>query len=213
MKRLSMSLIAALGVMLMLIGPSATFAHGARHPHHAAIKRRHRRARSRLERFGSTTTTTTTTSTTPATTTTTSTTSTQTTETSTSTTTSSAPAPAGTVASFANGVLTLTLADHSTVSGTVNADTEIECRSASGDEGQGDGPGDDNSSDPSSGGATHDVARVADHGDAGGDGGPGQPSPAATCTSADLVSGADVGEAELRVGPAGAIWTQIDLIR
>ena len=32
MKRLSMSLIAALGVMLMLIGPSATFAHGARHP-------------------------------------------------------------------------------------------------------------------------------------------------------------------------------------
>src|SRR5689334_12811000 len=48
-------------------------------------------------------------------------------------TTSSVPQgePAGKVASFENGVLTITLADKSTVSGKVTEDTRLECTSAS----------------------------------------------------------------------------------
>lgn len=122
---------------------------------------------------------------------------------------------AGTVASFTNGVLTITLTDGSTVSGKVTEQTEIHCQSATAG-GQGEDQGDDNGNDESSSTTT---ARMSSHdgqgGESGQDGGgdhqgnEGQQS----CTSAALVPGAVVREAELSVGSGGSIWHQIDLIQ
>lgn len=125
---------------------------------------------------------------------------------------------AGTIASFSNGTLTITLTDGSTVSGKVTEGTEIECHavmaSAAGDDGQ-DQHGDGN---VSGGEAGHD-----DHSNAGSDDGqPGDVSgqdesddgvqgEAEHCTAAALVPGAVVREAELSVSSAGSIWQKVEL--
>jgi hypothetical protein len=108
---------------------------------------------------------------------------------------------AGTVASFSNGVLTLTLNDGSMVSGQVTDATEVKCegaepqemehsRHADGDHGGGSNGGDDNGNDDDQGE------------DAQG---------AAMCSSANLVPGAIVQDAELRISGPGAIWREVEL--
>lgn len=122
---------------------------------------------------------------------------------------------AGTIASFTNGTLTITLKDGSTVSGKVTEATEIECRAAMasaasdghGDQGdQGDDHGDGGQSNSGPGEDEQDDVSGHDDGD---DDAPQQP--AASCTSAALVSGAVVREAELRVSSAGAVWQKVEL--
>jgi hypothetical protein len=128
-------------------------------------------------------------------------------------------ASAGTVASFTNGVLTITLASGSTVSGKVDGRTELECRtpapSASmADHGQ--GGGDNNKGDDGDNNGDN------DNGDENGrdDGGPSNQGPSGDghqnesppgCTTAALVSGAVVHEAELRLTSAGSVWEKVEL--
>jgi hypothetical protein len=129
------------------------------------------------------------------------------------------PETAGTVASFTGGVLTITLKDGSTVSGKVTESTELRCQSGAPPTEASD---DDQNGDEASGGNGDDGAPqggplAGTHGDdmsGGGDGGDGgaagQPS---TCTTAALVPGAVVAEAELSVGgSSGAVWDHVDLI-
>lgn len=104
---------------------------------------------------------------------------------------------AGTIASFEGGVLKITLADGTTVSGKVTETTEIQCGCPGHDGGQGD--------DQGPGGFQHD-----DHGDFHGDdenvdGGQG------SCGVSSLVAGATVTEAELSIGGAGAVWEKVEL--
>ena len=139
------------------------------------------------------------------------------------TTTPTPPTPknAGTVTSYTNGVLTLTLSDNSTVSGKVTNETRIRCVKAApttpptsepGAQGPGDdnGPGDDRNhgdmswhhGDNGQGGWQH-----------GGDGGPGADEPEPPCDSSSLVPGAVVRAAELRIGPAGTEFECVLLVR
>jgi hypothetical protein len=138
----------------------------------------------------------------------------------------SAPVPtpvaaerAGTIASFTDGTLTITLNDGASVSGKVTPRTEIECRSTlasaadHGDggrgeengggsgEGSGSGPGEEGSSGPS-GRDGRDDNDVGDN-DAGDE--------AEQCMPAALVPGASVREAVLSVSSAGAFWMKLEL--
>jgi hypothetical protein len=119
---------------------------------------------------------------------------------------------AGTVQSFdsSTGVLTILLADgQTTVSGTVNASTEIECEnptigaaSHGGDEGGNSGPGSDNSGPGSdnSGPGSGDSGRDEDEENA--------------CTTADLTPGRVVHEAELVPdGNGGFVFEKVELDR
>jgi hypothetical protein len=127
---------------------------------------------------------------------------------------------AGTIASFVNGTLTITLNDGSTVSGKVTEGTEIECRSAmasaarDGGGGDDNGQGDDRANDgqPSSGPGDGEHGGVSagngDDNDANDDDAQDQ---AEHCTTAALVAGAVVREAELRVSSAGAVWQKVEL--
>jgi hypothetical protein len=139
----------------------------------------------------------------------------------TSPTGTSSPAPvagssdetAGTVASFSGGTLTITLSDGSTVSGKVDSSTEIECRStmgiAQGDGQQGDGndQSDDNGHDGQSNSGPGDGGQGADDGHDNN----GAQDEAEHCTTAALVPGAVVREAELNVSSAGAVWEKVEL--
>jgi hypothetical protein len=133
-------------------------------------------------------------------------------------------ATAGTVTSFTGGVLTITLSNGTTVSGQVTEQTEIHCLpatppppvegedrgddeggSASGDTGpsmSGHGDGVSHSDSGSSGGGGGE--------DGEGMGGPGEGDQ--SCTTAALVAGAVVREAELSVSSAGAVWDHVNLI-
>jgi Ni/Co efflux regulator RcnB len=121
---------------------------------------------------------------------------------------------AGTVASFTGGVLTLTLTDGSTVSGKVTDATEIECRSGApaaiaadhGDHGEENHHGEDNGVDGEDchGGSQGPGGRD-EHGD------DNDEDRAEHCTTAALVAGAVVREAELRVSSAGAVWQKVEL--
>jgi hypothetical protein len=119
---------------------------------------------------------------------------------------------AGTVASFTNGTLTITLKDNSTVSGKVTEATEIECRAAiagaasDGHGDQGDDHGDRGQSSSGPGDGQQGEISGRDDGD---DQAPQQQG--GSCTSAALVSGAVVREAELRVTSAGAVWDKVEL--
>jgi hypothetical protein len=130
------------------------------------------------------------------------------------------------VASYTNGLLTLTLNDGSTVSGKVTEDTRIRCVKATPtppvgiggpptDEGPGDdnGQGDDqdrgdmNQGDHGPGGWQH--------GDQGNDG-DDDDEPVATeppCDSSALVTGTVVRAAELRIGPSGTEFEGVLLVR
>ncbi|HEX6698416.1 MAG TPA: hypothetical protein VF080_16520 [Solirubrobacteraceae bacterium] len=107
---------------------------------------------------------------------------------------------AGQVVSFTGGVLIVHLFNGDDVKGTVDADTEIECRAApstttaahAADDGNRDG-GDDN-----------------DHGDDEGDDDEDRNQPG--CDTTKLTAGATVGEAELRATPAGLVFEKVELV-
>ncbi len=112
---------------------------------------------------------------------------------------------AGTVTSFANNVLTITLTNGSTVSGEVTNDTEVRCEN----------PADvDNNGD-------NDVEHgdiVRDHGPGGGDdNGAGDDNGNrgddngndAMCT---ITPGMAVRKADLRIDGDGAVWDEVELI-
>jgi hypothetical protein len=113
-------------------------------------------------------------------------------------TTSSSSDTAGTVSSFSGGVLTIQLNGGSTVSGMVTNETELGCESASTQTQTGDGDsGDDSSTDDSS----------SDDG-----GGDSSGEDAQMCTTANLIPGTVVQDAELNISSAGAVWHEVDLI-
>ena len=134
------------------------------------------------------------------------------------TTTTPTGESAGMITSFTNEVLTITLKDGTTVSGKVNEKTEIECAptaptaSASSHDGGGDG---------GSQGGQGQLGSQQEGGQPGQDGGndgqgqdQGDDNGEASqqrCTTAALVPGAVVGEAELSVGGAGAAWDKVQL--
>jgi hypothetical protein len=114
---------------------------------------------------------------------------------------------AGTVKSFENGVLTLTLGDGSTVSGAVTSDTELECAAqeedqtmhADGDTSGGDNQGDDQGEDEN--GAQNDDQGEDQNDDEAQN----------NCSTANLTSGTIVDEAELRISGAGSVWEKLEL--
>jgi hypothetical protein len=126
---------------------------------------------------------------------------------------------AGKVTSFKEGVLTITLTDGTPVSGKVTEQTELHCTPATpgsggedNDDQSGSGEGDQGSSgEARASESSRNLAHVADNGgDGGGDGADeGQQS----CTTAALVEGAMVREAELSITSAGAVWDHVDLIQ
>ncbi len=113
---------------------------------------------------------------------------------------------AGTIASYEGGVLTITLADKSTVSGKVTEMTRIDC-GCPGHEGSLEGSsgppwqqGGDGSGDYGQGGTGDDYHSYP--APEGGDG---------SCGTAALLPGAVVKEAELRLGGEGAVWESVEL--
>lgn len=121
---------------------------------------------------------------------------------------------AGTIASFTNGVLTITLNDGSTVSGKVTERTEIECPAPSsaapapssssfGEREHGDDGHFDNSNDGSNSGSDGQGGNCPGH---EGDGVQNE-----HCTSAALVPGASVKDAFLSVSSDGATWVKVEL--
>ena len=119
-------------------------------------------------------------------------------------------ANAGMVASFDGTKLTIELADGSTVSGTVNNDTEIECEGI--DDSHTSFHRDDHGSGRSGGDDHGD--RGDDHGDRGdrGDDNDNDDNDMENCDSSDLTPGAMVHEARLRLSGAGATWDKVELL-
>ncbi len=117
---------------------------------------------------------------------------------------------AGTVASFDGTTLTINLAAGGTISGMVTDRTEVKCET------EGDG-----SSEGPSGSDRRSHARLsADHeggednpGDEGEDGHHGDHGDANACSPDDLVEGAVVHQAEIRVGGDGAVFDEVELIQ
>jgi len=215
-----MLLTAATSSLLAIAGPGvAVAAHQGKRHHRAHHQRAHH---ARVIVFGAATSsgsgaTGMTTPTTPATTPT------------TPTTPGTSGETAGTVTSFTAGVLTITLTDGTPVSGKVTEGTEIQCQAATPAGASGDDQGEDESgADDTQSPAGQAQARMSSHdggqggedgqqsgedgqqsGEDGQHGGEGQQS----CTTAALVPGAVVREAELSVSSAGAVWHQVDLMQ
>ncbi len=116
----------------------------------------------------------------------------------------------GTIASFQGGVLKITLAEGSAVSGMVTDATEIRCSAPTatmsdhGDRGPGpssssgrDGQGDDNGQGDQNGQGDENGGQVGE--------GPQE------CTTASLLVGAKVSEAELKLLGSQAIWESVEL--
>lgn len=203
MKR-SLLMATGMAAALALAMPGVGLAHGRGHRHHHNARTHAHHARFRMVHIGSMTAP----------------------PTGAPTTTPTPPTPenAGTVASYTNGVLTLTLNDKSTVSGKVTNETRIECVKATPpmpptSEPGAEGPGDDNGQgdDQSRG----DMNQQGDGGqgeweqgnDGDDDGGPGAGEPEPPCDSSSLVIGAVVRAAELRIGPGGTEFESVLLVR
>lgn len=106
---------------------------------------------------------------------------------------------AGTIASYEEGVLKVTLADGSTVAGKVTEYTQIQCGC----------PGHQDGAGWHRGGG--DGGRGWEQGDwARGQSQPGD-QPSSGCGASSLVAGAKVQRAALLLTPHGAIWAEIDL--
>ena len=116
-------------------------------------------------------------------------------------------ANAGMVASFDGTKLTIELADGSTVSGTVNNDTEIECEGIN--DSQTSFHGDDHGSGRSGGDDQGD--RGDDNGDRGDDN-DNDDNPMQNCDTSDLTPGTMVHEARLSLSGAGAVWDKVELL-
>ncbi|HEY2318677.1 MAG TPA: hypothetical protein VGH67_10280 [Solirubrobacteraceae bacterium] len=120
---------------------------------------------------------------------------------------------AGTVTSFADNVLTITLTNGNTVSGTVTNDSELKCENPQMQNGDNSG---DNSGDDNGAGDEHGDA-VFHHGDGGGDNGDqgddnnqgGDNSNDQTCTP---TPGMAVRKAELTIDGNGAFWSEVELV-
>jgi hypothetical protein len=197
MKRILLTAVTS-SLLALAIPGVASASHGKRH-HHASSHKRHA-SRARIVRFGSLSL--------PA---------------ASGPTQATPTAPtgeaAGKVVSFENGVLTIMLADQSTVSGKVTEATELQCRSASAatttgheDQGGGDDAAGDESGEHGDASTQAHASDVQDGQDQQGDDadeGSGQQS----CTTAALVKGAVVGEAELKLSSAGAVWDKVELLQ
>jgi hypothetical protein len=132
---------------------------------------------------------------------------------------------AGTVLSFTNGVLTITLTNGTTVSGQVTEKTEVHCQpatppSTSGEDqgedesAQGEGSGSGDTQHMRSDGQQPGSGQQGTEGDGGsGSDGQGSGDGRQTCTTAALVPGAVVREAELSVEGPSAVWDHIDLVQ
>jgi hypothetical protein len=112
---------------------------------------------------------------------------------------------AGTVTSFANNVLTITLANGTTVSGTVTSDTELKCENSATQ--NGDNDADDNGAGDEQGDAVFD--HHGDNGDNGDNGDQGDQGNSQTCTP---TPGEAVRSAELTITGNGAVWTAVELV-
>ena len=121
---------------------------------------------------------------------------------------------AGTVTSFAHGVLTITLNDGTTVSGQVTEQTEISCEpaeatahAASEDGGGDQGSGDESGSSREDGnGGSGDQSEQDEQNEGN------ESTDSASCGTASLVPGALVREAELQVSSAGSVFLHIEPI-
>lgn len=118
---------------------------------------------------------------------------------------------AGTVVSFTGGVLTIKLNDGSTVSGKVTEETEVHCTSASAS-GAEDDQGDASPSPPQG----HESRAHAASEQSGAEGtdtddqqGEGQQG---SCPANQPAEGASVLDAELELGPSGAVWKHVELL-
>lgn len=125
------------------------------------------------------------------------------------------PENAGTVTSYTNGVLTLTLNDGSTVSGKVTNETRIRCVKAGPATPPSSGPGDEGPGDDRGRGDDQERGDMNDHGQGGWwhGSGPGAGEPEPPCDSSSLAPGAVVRTAELRIGPAGTEFECVLLVR
>ena len=182
--------VAAIAVLAIALLPAAALAqhHGRRHHHH---QRSHHHARSHTKRFGERNSPNGGSSqqnpTTP-------------------------PATAGTIQSFDGTTLTIKLANGSLVSGQVTNRTEIECRMAGDDNGNGDENMRNDDGGPSSGGS----GGPGPDGNGGsgddGNGGSGDHGDDNNmCSATALTNGASIQDAVLSISSAGAVWTRVDL--
>lgn len=192
MRRIRMIISAA--VMLLALAPASALAHHDRRHH------RGRTHHARLERFGDVAGT------------------------------AGFSDNAGKVQSFSKGVLTIMLGDGSTISGAVTNDTELECMAPERDrivreDGGGDNGGSgDNQAQTSGDQGSGDQGAGEDQGDAVGQnenqaeeqngdaaGERNENEAENNCSTANLIRGAVVHEAELRVSDAGNIWKRVEL--
>jgi cobalamin biosynthesis protein CobT len=219
MKRICMTAMAASALAIAM--PGVASAHGRSHHDARRAQSHHRRHhRSRTVTFAANVKTTTTTA---------------------PTSTKTEPIPGsgeviGTVTSFEGGVLKITLADNSVVSGKVTEQTQISCATAQetgDDNGDNQSSSDDNQSSSDDNQSSSD-SQSAGHGDSGGfshvhgddmsgngngnvggddgqDNQDDQQGEAAPCGTSALVPGAKVSEAELHIGGTGSIWEKVDL--
>jgi hypothetical protein len=145
--------------------------------------------------------------------------------------------PAGTVVSFTNGVLTIKASDGNMASGKVTNATELRCEQQepagmqSHDRGRGDngGGGDNNRGDNDQGDNDQGDNDRGDNdrgdndrgdndrgdndrGDNQGDNDNDNDEANQMCTTANLVPGAIVQKAKLRISGAGAVWDEVELV-
>jgi hypothetical protein len=124
---------------------------------------------------------------------------------------------AGTVTSFTNGILTITLNDGSTVSGAVTTQTELEC-TAPQQQNQGDNDGDDNGAaltnarNDHGGGSSSGSGDDNGGGSGSGDDNGGSDDGNQMCSTASLTPGTPVAEANLEISSTGASWDKVELI-
>jgi hypothetical protein len=115
---------------------------------------------------------------------------------------------AGTVTSFANNLLTITLSNGNTVSGEVTNDSEIKCENPENRNG-------DNDADDNGAGDDHGDA-VFHHGDGGGNGDQGDQGDQGDDNGNDQMctptQGMAVGKAELTINGNGAFWNEVELV-
>jgi hypothetical protein len=123
--------------------------------------------------------------------------------------TAGTPSPAaenaGTVASFTNGVLVITLNDGSTVSGAVTSATELECEAAAPMQTMDRGPGGGDNGSGNNAGDNGDRGDDGDQGDRGEDNNDNN-----MCTT--ITPGMVVREANLTISGSGAAWNKVELI-
>jgi hypothetical protein len=195
MKR--MLLTAVMSSMLVVAAPAVASAHNGKRHHHASAHKRHAK-RARIVKFGTPLAPTAASS------------PTQTTPTSGET--------AGTVTSFDKGVLTITLTNGTPVSGQVTEGTELECRTATpppstGDDDQGGGDDNGSVSGEHGGASSHGQEARAHASDNSSGDGQDDENGQQSCTTAALVPGAVVAEAELKLSSAGAVWEKVELVQ